>query len=807
MSLPTTTPLRHRGVSLLPTTSRKRKMEQHPTEKLEAIPRSLPRSFSELDEDVVQQKPYQEEAVVNTVRVFLRCRPSPPGRRFITRTSDREVCFSQGAASTKSMDRDVLRQEFFQFDHVFGEHSTQDEVFRLTAVPLVDRMFGQDCNELLMAYGPSGSGKTFTLGITGILGLSLQLIFQKLANVQTKIPVRCRGWDEVVLDENSTSSAAASSSLLDVEPKNAEYALFMSFMEIYNDRCRDLLDKGPIPKYRKIINPLSYDMDDVQVTDLDSAKAFVATAVANRSVSGTKVNNASSRGHMITSLKLIRISRSLDGTKRSYQNLSISRLAICDLAGIENSKQTEAEGFQLAEAGKINESLFALGQCISAMVRLDLISKMQDSQKKQKELETFLLHVNPVNEDQTKYVLQQGKNMCRIASSEIVNTKKRKIETGSKLLFDAVVQKALKQSQLDEAERDIQYLLAERDNALASSQNTLGEVENLRNENSQLREILRKALEHAISIQNQAKEDRLHLIEVFEDRLKRAREEDEVEADRAIERKLEIANLSSTKVDEIESELAEQMRVIQQLQLKLEEASVKVPIFDICTQTEDTETADFGIQTISEPTIHLSSQFSQTEQAITSNASTQSPPIARSDSAIQVSEPIKTLCEMAVQADITPSIVKVTHSEEGTKTLAEECATHVGDNCFELDIQIESRKRARKPSEEEIPEVSEKLAKVKRAVRPRKKIPEPIVELIEPQPARLPLQEVSPDSNIVLANEVGPGTPKAKDSPLPVPKRRKLRSQKAVQPAENSPMKLSVYQDIASRAIKSRNML
>jgi kinesin family protein 20 len=36
----------------------------------------------------------------------------------------------------------------------------------------------------------------------------------------------------------------------------------------------------------------------------------------------------------------------------------ISRLAIADLAGSENSKQTNTEGIRLNEAGKINESLF-----------------------------------------------------------------------------------------------------------------------------------------------------------------------------------------------------------------------------------------------------------------------------------------------------------------------------------------------------------------------------------------------------------------------------------------------------------------
>ncbi|KAI8852717.1 hypothetical protein BC829DRAFT_57841 [Chytridium lagenaria] len=74
-----------------------------------------------------------------------------------------------------------------------------------------------------------------------------------------------------------------------------------------------------------------------------------------------------------------------------------------------------------------------------------------------------------------------------------------------------------------------------------------------------------------MSIQAQAKEDRLNLIQVFEERLERVKEEDEIEAELAIERKLGIANMSSARILELETELDESKDTVRELQEKLDE--------------------------------------------------------------------------------------------------------------------------------------------------------------------------------------------------------------------------------------------
>ncbi|KAI8852718.1 P-loop containing nucleoside triphosphate hydrolase protein [Chytridium lagenaria] len=258
---------------------------------------------------VIRKPPQQtqpEAPSTSSVKVFLRCRPNPPGKRYIAKMNDREVCFAQSTTSSvKSTDRDTLKQECFQFEHVFGEH-----IFRLAAAPLTNT------SELLMAYGPSGSGKTFTLGINGILGFALQGLFGRLANAQTKLPVKCKGWDDVVLDEHGAASIPMMATDLASNPAVEEYALFMSFLEIYNDRCRDLLEKNPTTKNRRNYNPGSSDIEDVRVEDINAARSLISTAISNRSISGTKVNQESSRGHMITTIKLVKIRPYRGGSKR-----------------------------------------------------------------------------------------------------------------------------------------------------------------------------------------------------------------------------------------------------------------------------------------------------------------------------------------------------------------------------------------------------------------------------------------------------------------------------------------------------------
>ncbi len=85
---------------------------------------------------------------------------------------------------------------------------------------------------------------------------------------------------------------------------------------------------------------------------------------ANRSVGFTKMNAGSSRSHSIFTITIERAEKDPTGEDK----IRMGKLHLVDLAGSERQSKTEAEGQRLKEAAKINLSLSALGNVISALV-------------------------------------------------------------------------------------------------------------------------------------------------------------------------------------------------------------------------------------------------------------------------------------------------------------------------------------------------------------------------------------------------------------------------------------------------------
>jgi len=83
----------------------------------------------------------------------------------------------------------------------------------------------------------------------------------------------------------------------------------------------------------------------------------------SRSTASTAMNATSSRSHSIFNIYIESL-EDVDGKSCVKQ----SRLNLVDLAGSERQSKTKAEGQTLEEAKKINSSLSALGNVISALV-------------------------------------------------------------------------------------------------------------------------------------------------------------------------------------------------------------------------------------------------------------------------------------------------------------------------------------------------------------------------------------------------------------------------------------------------------
>lgn len=232
---------------------------------------------------------------------------------------------------------DVLRQKRtgqkrYAFDVVFDEDSTQDEVYEKTTKSLVkDILVG--FNATVFAYGATGSGKTHTMvGHGGETGIMVRAI----------------------------------SDLFDIVSKNAyRYTVKMSYLEIYNENIRDLLN--PASGFLELREDTSRNrniqvtgLSEVVVVSIDEVMGLLHQGNRQRTVEPTGVNKTSSRSHALLSVTVCKASRTATAVRQG-------RLFMIDLAGSERASHTKNRGKRLKEGGHINRSLLALGNCINAL--------------------------------------------------------------------------------------------------------------------------------------------------------------------------------------------------------------------------------------------------------------------------------------------------------------------------------------------------------------------------------------------------------------------------------------------------------
>lgn len=148
-----------------------------------------------------------------------------------------------------------------------------------------------------------------------------------------------------------------------------QFLVRAGYLEIYNEEIRDLL--GPDPKAKL---DLKEDVErgvyvkGLQFTVVKSASEILdlmRRGGENRTVGFTAMNADSSRSH---SIFIVYVETSEPDPKGGKPRLRAGKLNLVDLAGSERQSKTHAEGQRLLEATKINLSLSALGNVISALV-------------------------------------------------------------------------------------------------------------------------------------------------------------------------------------------------------------------------------------------------------------------------------------------------------------------------------------------------------------------------------------------------------------------------------------------------------
>ncbi|RHY41100.1 hypothetical protein DYB34_000920 [Aphanomyces astaci] len=281
--------------------------------------------------------------------VRVVCRVRPPNSMEIARGVAGVRCVKTQSPGLVQLYSDGIESgnapQGFTFDSVFGEDSTQQQVFDEVARPVVaDIMEGY--NATIFAYGQTSSGKTFTMEGASIDDEALRGIIPRTA---TELFARLMEADE-----------------------NMEFVVKVSYIEIYMERIRDLLD----PYKTKINLQVREDNDkgiyidgvtELCVTSDDELLSTMRSGAANRAVAATGMNEGSSRSHSVFMVTLYQRNLETNSTKVALKLPCTGKLYLVDLAGSEMVRKTGASGKQLEEAKTINKSLSALGMVINAL--------------------------------------------------------------------------------------------------------------------------------------------------------------------------------------------------------------------------------------------------------------------------------------------------------------------------------------------------------------------------------------------------------------------------------------------------------
>mmetsp|Transcript_81053 Transcript_81053/g.147924 ORF Transcript_81053/g.147924 Transcript_81053/m.147924 type:complete len:920 (-) Transcript_81053:65-2824(-) len=267
------------------------------------------------------------------IRVFVRVRPMNDKERG-TEPANGEVTI--GFAEEMKMSvyaEEQARRKWFDFDRVFRQNSSQQEVFE-EVKPLATSVL-DGYNVCIFAYGQTGSGKTFTMtGIPANPGLNVRVL-KELFRIRTErvVSVDCR--------------------------------MSISVTEIYNEQIKDLLGGQ---KSKKLDVKQNSDgtntvpgLTEIQVESVEEVLKTMETAAANRTVMSTDMNDESSRSHSIVQVKTVCIHHK---DKSTYAG----KINLIDLAGSENTNKSGVQGQGMKEAQNINKSLSALGDVISSLV-------------------------------------------------------------------------------------------------------------------------------------------------------------------------------------------------------------------------------------------------------------------------------------------------------------------------------------------------------------------------------------------------------------------------------------------------------
>uniref|UniRef100_A0AAY4EQ92 Kinesin-like protein n=1 Tax=Denticeps clupeoides TaxID=299321 RepID=A0AAY4EQ92_9TELE len=294
-----------------------------------------------------------------SVKVAVRVRP------FNSREIGKESkCIIQMSGNTTTIINPKVPKEnkSFNFDYSYWSHTSpedinyasQEQVYRDIGEEMLLHAF-EGYNVCIFAYGQTGAGKSYTM------------MGKQEKDQQGIIPLLCEDLFTKINDSNNDNSMS--------------YSVEVSYMEIYCERVRDLLNpknKGNLRvREHPLLGPYVEDLSKLAVTSYNDIQDLMDSGNKARTVAATNMNETSSRSHAVFN---IIFTQKRHDSETDNTSEKVSKISLVDLAGSERADSTGAKGTRLKEGANINKSLTTLGKVISALAE----------NKKKKKVESFI---------------------------------------------------------------------------------------------------------------------------------------------------------------------------------------------------------------------------------------------------------------------------------------------------------------------------------------------------------------------------------------------------------------------------------
>ncbi|XP_014639341.1 PREDICTED: kinesin-like protein KIF1B isoform X11 [Ceratotherium simum simum] len=296
-----------------------------------------------------------------SVKVAVRVRP------FNSReTSKESKCIIQMQGNSTSIINPKNPKEApksFSFDYSYWSHTSpedpcfasQNRVYNDIGKEMLLHAF-EGYNVCIFAYGQTGAGKSYTM------------MGKQEESQAGIIPQLCEELFEKINDNCN---------------EEMSYSVEVSYMEIYCERVRDLLNpknKGNLRvREHPLLGPYVEDLSKLAVTSYTDIADLMDAGNKARTVAATNMNETSSRSHAVFTIVF---TQKKHDTETNLSTEKVSKISLVDLAGSERADSTGAKGTRLKEGANINKSLTTLGKVISALAEVDNCTSKSKKKKK-----------------------------------------------------------------------------------------------------------------------------------------------------------------------------------------------------------------------------------------------------------------------------------------------------------------------------------------------------------------------------------------------------------------------------------------